>query len=310
MTVKEFTVELASALTELGVSERDAASHVLTLAKTLTEEDLREITEYKSPEDFSALTESLAEIIKSKNEAKRRAAMEKEKAAMRREAPPPSDSLMKTRAVPISSAQSDKYSPLREQPDDSTRTFSAAKIGNIPDSPPSTDTQITPIWANDRTDEPQEIILGDDSAIKEKTVLTKRGKTIFALIALLTSPLSLAACAVMLALFLLSVCTVCIFIAVVFVLVLAEVACGGCTFFVGLIYGAVKLFGGYAGTGLYEMGLGVICFGITVVLSYFTYKLSTKALPILLRDVLAFWGTFLRRVGHMVERLREECNRL
>ena len=69
MTVKDFSANLAASLMDRGISKEDAVSHVLTLAKTLTEDDLREITEYRSPEDFAELTESLADIIKKKNQS-------------------------------------------------------------------------------------------------------------------------------------------------------------------------------------------------------------------------------------------------
>lgn len=309
MTVKDFSANLAASLMDRGISKEDAVSHVLTLAKTLTEDDLREITEYKSPEDFAELTESLADIIKKKNLAKERSVLRQEKGAGSTFAEAggadADESLTKTRTVNTSSPSGDVTGEMPGV----TRTFDVSKLSPLSEGAMG-DTRNTELPVKTAAEEPQEIILGDDSAIKEKTVMTPRGNAIFWCAAVLTSPLTLASAAVLAVLFVLSVCAICAFIALTFALVLAEVAAGGAGFFVGLIYGAVKIFGGYTGTGLYEMGIGVACIGLTMVLSFFTYGFAAKTLPYLLKEVLAFWGVVLRRIGHLTERFREECNRL
>lgn len=312
MTVKDFSANLAASLMDRGISKEDAVSHVLTLAKTLTEDDLREITEYKSPDDFADLTESLAEIIKKKNLAKERSVLRQEKGASRSfagtegaDADTAADSLTKTRTV---TTPSPSGAVTGEMPG-VTRTFDVSKTAPVPEGSMG-DTRNTILPVKTAAEEPQEIILGDDSAIKEKTVMTPRGNAIFWCAAVLTSPLTLASAAVLAVLFVLSVCAICALITFAFALVLAEVAAGGAGFFVGLIYGAVKIFGGYTGTGLYEMGIGVACIGVTMVLSFLTYGFAAKTLPYLLKEVLAFWGVALRRIGHLTERFREECNRL
>lgn len=328
MTVKDFSALLASELMDRGISREDAASHVLTLAKTLTEEDLKEITQYKTCEDFEELTESLAEIIKAKNlrrRAREGAAAEKsgeqapaagvKSEAPQKTAPKEPDTVTSPTGAFMAAEQgtalrSTKPVEPDETADDSTRTFAVAPAkhtGPWANTAENAPTSQIPAMT---TTEPQEIILGDDSTVKEKTVLTARGKTIFALSVLLTSPLWLAFSAATGILFLLSVCTVCAVIVMLFVLVLAEVAAGGGGFFVGLIYGAVKIFNGYTGTGLYEMGIGVACVGVTFVLSFLTYSVASKTMPNVLKDVLAFWGIAVRRLGQLIERFREECNKL
>lgn len=327
MTVKDFSALLASELMDRGISREDAASHVLTLAKTLTEEDLKEITQYKTCEDFAELTESLAQIITAKklrragegaaaNQSGEKAQTQGVKSeAVKATAPKePGADTGHTGAFgaaeQAAAPRSTKPAEPDETADDSTRTFAvtpAKHTGPWANTAENAPTSQIPAMT---TTEPQEIILGDDSTVKEKTVLTARGKTIFALSVLLTSPLWLAFSAATGILFLLSVCTVCAVIVALFVLVLAEVAAGGGGFFVGLIYGAVKIFSGYTGTGLYEMGIGVACVGVTFVLSFLTYSVASKTMPNVLKDVLAFWGIVVRRLGQLIERFREECNKL
>ncbi len=287
MTVKEFAANLAASLMDEGISKEDAVNHVLTLSKTLSEDDLREIAEYKSAEDFSDLSQSLAEIIKKKNTAKKRADA-RAKAT---------EDLLKTKTVSV-------VTPLPG----ATRTFDVSSHTAAEEEPVAAPTQEIEVGV--KADEPQEIILGDDSYIKEKTIMTTRGKVIFWLISILTLPLSMTAAALIGVLFALSVCAVCGFIAVTFVLVLAEIAAGGSGFFVGFIYGIVKIFGGTPGTGLYEMGIGVACLGVTVILSFLTYSFAAKTLPYLLKELLAFWGIAVRRIALLIEHFREECNKL
>lgn len=281
MTVKDFASALVLSLTERGIGREDAVNHVLTLSKTLTEDDLREITEYRSPEDFTALSDSLAEIIKEKNEARKVREQE-------------NDAAVKTE-------ESAKKPAVSDLPG-ATRTFDVSKL---PEKTPSPEKD-----ARESAPEPQEIILGDDSSIKEKPVMTARGKLIFWAIVLLTLPLSLTALGLCVILFVLSVCAICAFIVASFGLVLCEIAAGGAGFSVGLVYGILKIVNGYTGVGLYEMGIGVACLGVTLVIAFLTYCFATKTLPYLLREVLAFWGIAFRRLGLLTERFREECNKL
>lgn len=276
MTVKEFATSLAGSLIDRDITRDDAVNHVLKITKTLTEDDLREITEYTSEEDFAELSDSLAAYIKKKKSLAECFTAVEETAT----AAEGSESGL---AVP-EEVEEDVSVPAEQNLND-TREISA-------------------------DDEPQEIILGDDSAIMEKTVLTAKAKLIFWAVAVLSLPLTAVAAALLSGLFVLSVVTVCAFIVLAFALVLVEIAGGGVCFFVGLIYGIVKIVGGMPGTGLFEMGIGFVCLGITLVLSYLTYAFATKTLPYILKEVLAFWGTVVRRVGLLIGKFREECNRL
>lgn len=277
MTVKEFATSLAGSLIDRDINRDDAVNHVLKITKTLTEDDLKEITEYTSEEDFTELSDSLAAYIKKKKSLAE------------------CFTAVKETATAEEGSESGLSVPEYDEED-----ITAFTSGN--------DFSDTREVAAD--DEVQEIILGDDSAIMEKTKLTAKAKVIFWAVAVLSLPLTAVAAALLLGLFVLTVVTVCAFIVLTFALVLVEVAGGGVCFFVGLIYGIVKIVGGMPGTGLFEMGVGFVCLGITLVLSYLTYAFATKTLPYILKEVLAFWGTVVRRVGLLIGKFREECNRL
>lgn len=308
MTVKEFAAALAMSLMDRGIEKEDAARHVITLTKTLTEDDLREITGYETPEEFRELSDSLSEIIKKKNKAKRAEHSSFEASeyftGVAEATDMPAD-MAKTRVNDISGVTGETKTFAVTRPFDRTSQ-------NIKTDGANARTQsFTARFPDTDADTSGEgIILGDDSTVVEKTVLTARGKTFFALISVFTSPLWLTVAAFLFSLFALSVVAVCVFTCIAFALVIAEVAAGGAGFFVGLIYGILKIVGGLPGTGLYEIGIGIIITGVTAALSVLTYSFATRTLPFILKEVFLFWGVVVRRIGVLIERFREECNRL
>lgn len=313
MTVKEFAASLAMSLMDRGIEKEDAARHVITLTKTLTEDDLREITGYESDEDFKELSDSLSEIIKKKNKAKRAGAAASAGASFSAkdfDTAPEAGAVPEKADYPVRTAGAGIY--VETKTFDVTRPFDNPADNSESSKNINAQTQSFPSYLTDDTAQPtgEGIILGDDSAVVEKTVLTARGRAFFVLITVLTSPLWLTAAALLFALFALSVVAVCVFTCIAFALVVAEIAAGGAGFFVGLIYGILKIIGGLPGTGLYEMGIGIIAIGVAAALSVLTYAFATGTLPFILKEVFLFWGVFVRRIGVIVERFREECNRL
>lgn len=163
----------------------------------------------------------------------------------------------------------------------------------------------------DTNDGLQEIYLEDvEDDEEKKVVLTKRGKAFFWSIAILTMPLTALAAFLVLAVFALGIIAVCTLIAAVFILVCAQAVAGCGLLLVGLIYGVIVIIGGNVGTGIYEIGLGVFCSGVALGLGVLTYYLASVVLPYALKQLITFEGYSLRRVGPMLDRFREECNRL
>ena len=159
--------------------------------------------------------------------------------------------------------------------------------------------------------ETQEIYLEESSPIiREKTVLTPRGKGFFWTITVLTSPLWICFAAAVLCVFGIAAAAVCAFIAACLCLVCAEAAGGGIVALVGIIYGITRIITGNPAAGIFEIGIGIAAGGISLALGILTYNFAVLVLPKLLKQLISFEGYCLRRVPVIIDRFREECNRL
>ena len=78
---------------------------------------------------------------------------------------------------------------------------------------------------------------------------------------------------------------------------------------VSLIYGVTQMFVSL-GIGIYEIGLGVVVCGLAMITSVLVYLLATRVLPYLLRQLMAFNRHTLGQLPTIMNRAREECNRL
>ena len=125
-----------------------------------------------------------------------------------------------------------------------------------------------------------------------------------------TSPVTVLISLIVLSVFALGIAAICAVIALTLVLVCAEAVLGSGLTLVGVIYGAIEIISGHPGIGIYEIGLGICCGGLALCLGILTYNLAVLGLPYILKQLLTFEGYCLKRVGPMVERFREECNRL
>lgn len=163
----------------------------------------------------------------------------------------------------------------------------------------------------DKESEMQEIYLEESSSIiREKTVLTPRGKGFFWTITVLTSPLWICFAAAVLCVFGIATAAVCAFIAACLCLVCAEAAGGGIVALVGIIYGITRIITGSPAAGIFEIGIGIAASGISLALGILTYNFAVLVLPKLLKQLISFEGYCLRRVPVIIDRFREECNRL
>ena len=388
MDVKTFATELARSLTKRGIKKELAVKHAVSLVRTFDEDDLREITAYTSCEDFSDLSDSLADLIKEKDTS---SAAEKE-AEIPARIDPPEDTkiatgeiqlpkttdygarLSDTQTVPVIHTQ--KFTPIRESaapvedenmktkaigivrdpmadnmktrvvgiptdPDvdnmktrvvdiiketadndessESTRTFVAVKDGAAEEKKKSPrdwtedddgfDGAVVDVIYDEKSD--QEIYLEDEEQDENKKVkLTKRGKGFFWSIAIGTSPLTFTCALAVLAVFALGIVTVCALIVACLLLVCAEAVCGSGLTLIGVIYGVIQMLEGNTATGLFELGLGIASGGAFLALGILTYNFAVLVLPYGLKQLLTFEGYCLKRVGPMINRFREECNRL
>ena len=391
--VKTFATLLSKELVDRGIPGEIAVKHAVSLVRTFDEEDLREISSYTSASEFEDLSDSLCELIRSKELSGKKpittpavpnpviefpdddvkiATGTFPKAT--KEQPPVPDTATRevpvippkgqtavpdtatkeipvipmgatieipvvsqgapatvpdgaTREIPIVGAVSDaatKEIPIvgadnsmatREfsvdpvLADDKTISFQPIKAEEIPSGGNDT-TLVIPVV--DPSEElPQEIYLDEETDEKpERTVLTKRGKAFFWGIAVATSPVTVLISLIVLSVFALGIAAICAVIALTLVLVCAEAVLGSGLTLVGVIYGAIEIISGHPGIGIYEIGLGICCGGLALCLGILTYNLAVLGLPYILKQLLTFEGYCLKRVGPMVERFREECNRL
>ena len=202
----------------------------------------------------------------------------------------------------------------------STRAFDTVRAEGAPTGTVAAPTSVVSVGhseergvaAKDIADgDTQEIYLDEEtSPIREKTVLTSRGKVFFWVITVLTSPLWICCGALVMCVFGIAVAAVCAFMAACICLVCAEAAAGGAVALVGIIYGISRIFTGSPAAGIFEIGLGIAVGGVALALGILTYNFAVVVLPGLLRQLISFEGYCLRRIPPALDRFREECNRL
>lgn len=329
---------------ERGIPREAAVKHSVSLVRTFDEEDLREVTSYRTPRDFDDLADGLAEIIKEKIEHKKEDVSEEKKEAAEDRSPAkaetavfkisetkaeeraesvpdtstrtipkvgardgaPKSEIMKTRAFTVEK-KSESVTEIQ-----STRTFDGVKAEHPKSDPVSDMTAVNiPVIKEAFADEGvQEIYLDEEGPEDEKVVLTKRGRACFWGITVAISPLLLIACILVFGVFAFGIVAMCALIGAAIMLVCGEAVAGFGLAFVGIIYGAIEIVGGNVGIGIYEIGFGLCCGGLFLALGILTYNLAVVVLPYVLKQLISFEGYFIKRVGPLVNRFREECNRL
>lgn len=202
----------------------------------------------------------------------------------------------------------------------STRAFDTVRAEIAPTGTVTAPTSVVSVGHNEERGvaakdiadgDTQEIYLDEEtSPIREKTVLTSRGKVFFWVITVLTSPLWICCGALVMCVFGIAVAAVCAFMAACICLVCAEAAAGGAVALVGIIYGISRIFTGSPAAGIFEIGLGIAVGGVALALGILTYNFAVVVLPGLLRQLISFEGYCLRRIPPALDRFREECNRL
>ena len=297
MNISTFSAQLTRSLTEQGVDGQTAAAYVKTLLRTLTEEDLREISGYRTREDFASLSHSMAKLIREQSAPLPSSGM-KERAGGAVHAAPVRPTDITTRS---SLGKEDlQHTKTGMQP---VRPGAVTKVQGR-----SADMEHTRIGAPvPRNGEQSQLEnTGDNGGF---VPLTPRGKVRFWSLLLLTLPFSLSFCALLLLVFAFCFLTVCALIAASILLNGGEAVAGTACFLVGVIYGIIQICTASVGIGIYEIGLGIICAGVFLALGVLTYHLAVRGLPYLLRQEVLFARYFLRQGKPAINRWREGCNR-
>ncbi len=296
MNIDTFSAQLIQSLAARGIDGQTAGTYVKNLLRTLTEEDLREITGYRTREDFAPLSDSMAALIREKM------------------APPPmqrTDTHTKViRTGPVRPTDVERRQPLAADRLQHTKTgIQPVRTGESPGEQTRLDDMEHTKIVSPVPEAKEGPLWGEEVGKRGFVPLTSRGKAFFWGILIATLPLSLCFTAMMVFIFALCFFTVCALIAASFLLVGGEVVAGTASFLVGVIYGIIQICTTSVGIGIYEIGLGIICAGVFLALGVLTYYLAVRGLPYVLRQELLFTRHLLRQIKPMINRWREECNK-
>ncbi len=193
-----------------------------------------------------------------------------------------------------------------------TRTFGAVSPSQEDVMSQETSVNIPTVSEADTYDGEEVYLEKEPAPEKEsdKVVLTNRGRAFFISIIAVSSPLIIIGSCVVLSLFAFGIAALAALIIAALGLVCIEAVAGSLGTIVGLIYGVICIINGGVGEGFFEMGLGISMGAVALALGILTYNLATVALPYAFRQLLSFEGYCFKRVKPMVNRFREECNRL
>ncbi len=334
LTVKAFAVALANSLITKGIDKETAVKNVLKITRSLSEDDLQEIAEYNGAEDFVPLTEALTKLI----EDERRAAIisdavahpmaenDNAQATKQMNAVPRgasgADLMAETKqmnAVHTSDFRRPELNPMAETKEIdavsiNTGGFKKPDVRRMEETKKVNAVQMPPRAQQVTEDKTRTNIPAQDKSRThyteyKKTELTPRGAKFFWTIFALTLPLTLLAAVLYFGTFALCVVSVAALIVGCFIIMGCVVIAGSLIGLVGLIYGVIQMFTS-VGIGIYEVGVAIVVSGLTVILSVLVYLLATRVLPYLLKQLIAFTKHTLGQLPGLVDRAREECNRL
>jgi len=205
---------------------------------------------------------------------------------------------------PIDAVNTSNFQKIRRSSMDETRQADAIPVGNMRRAPSAQQTRTdTPVVPAPKENAPTHY------TEYKKTRLTSRGAKFFWTIAVLTSPLWILAAALYFGIFALCMVSVAALVVGCFILLCGIVIAASLACLVSLIYGVTQMFVSL-GIGLYEIGVGIVVCGLAMAASVLVYLLATRGLPYLLRQLVAFNRHTLGQLPGLMDRAREECNRL
>lgn len=290
MNIDTFSAGLIQSLTARGINRQTASEYTKNLIRTLTEEDLREIAGYRTDEDFIALSESMAKLIRERTVPKVTARPDMDTKVIHTPRPAdagthrPLDGNLEHTRTGMPPVRPGKTAVARKAPDAMEYTKISVPVQE----------KEHPLW--------------DEEVTRQGFIpLTGRDKAVFWISVVLTLPLTVTFSALLLFIFIFCFLTVCTLIVASFLLIGGEVVAGTASFLVGVIYGIIQICTTSVGIGIYEIGLGIICAGAALALGVLTYYSATRGLPYILRQELLFGRYFLRQVKPTINRWREGC---
>lgn len=294
--------------------------------RSLSEDDYKEIARYKDPSDFSTLSDTMYQFIADQKMLSD--AIDEEIST-----PTLGDMRSATVTVPVRSVTGDipvQSFEATQRIENPVRTaeFEALGADTRVDLPtpqreaPADDTGDTRVdiptssqgdgYATGSTvkiDAPKKKKKERHYTEYSGVTLTPRGKKFFVGGAVALSPVLLLLAIVFYGVFALCVASVVALIVALFVLLALLVMVGSVACLVGIVYGITQIFTSI-GIGIYEIGVGIIASGVTIVVSVMVYTTATVAMPYIMRQLIAFFKHVMSRIPLLIERVKEECNKL
>ncbi len=121
-----------------------------------------------------------------------------------------------------------------------------------------------------------------------------------------SSPLWLFIGLLAVTLYLLVLGVFCVSIVLLIVALIAGTAVGTVVSLIGLVYGATQLFN-YAPIGMYEIGLGLVIGGITMLLGIIVYNVAIRLLPFLIKQLFALFVFTMRKCVELYFNVKGAC---
>ncbi len=98
-------------------------------------------------------------------------------------------------------------------------------------------------------------------------------------------------------------------IAVLMAALIGVSAAGAAVSLVGIVYGIIRLFDEVA-VGLYEIGLGVLIAGITMLVGILMYNAAIRLFPFLIKKLFKLFKFVIAKLKELFYYLRRECSKL
>ena len=134
----------------------------------------------------------------------------------------------------------------------------------------------------------------------------KENAPLFWTFAVLTLPITLTIALVFLSLVALGFIAIATLTGALFVLVGAVVVVGSFFSLFGIVFGIIQLFT-VVPAGIYEIGIGVIIAGITMLIGVLIYNAAIRLMPIVMKRYSAFAKSLLKKAWNHLVDLKKEC---
>ena len=176
------------------------------------------------------------------------------------------------------------------------------------DEPKKNNTRVidTGFDAEDVPDERKVMRLAEENRRRDHQGV--KGSPLFYILLILTAPLwipiFIAVCVILGVLYVL----LSVLIAALVIVMIALIGAGTAFSLINIVYGVIQLFSRMP-VGLFEIGLGIILAGATMLFSILIYNLAVRLLPKLYKQITRFSKFVFRSISTLYYNAKKECGR-